>query len=45
MSQKIAEEHGGTLEFANLNSGGVRFTLAMPDLAENGGQAQMPPEV
>jgi histidine kinase len=45
VSQKIAEEHGGTLEFSNLSGGGVRFTLAMPDLAENGGQAQMPPEV
>ncbi|KMY66681.1 hypothetical protein AAU61_16360 [Desulfocarbo indianensis] len=40
VSQKIAEEHGGSLEFANLASGGVRFTLAVPDLAETAGDSQ-----
>lgn len=35
VSQKIAEEHGGTLDFSNLSGGGVRFTLAVPDLSES----------
>lgn len=34
VSQKIVEEHGGTLDFSNLSQGGVRFTLAVPDLSE-----------
>jgi histidine kinase len=35
VSQKIAEEHGGTLDFHNLVDKGVRFTLAVPDLTES----------
>jgi histidine kinase len=39
VSQKIAEEHGGTMDFANLAGGGVRFTLAVPDLSEQAAEA------
>jgi len=34
VSQKIAEEHGGSLEGGNLPGGGCRFALVVPDLAE-----------
>ena len=34
VSQKIVEEHGGAIECVNLHEGGVRFTLAVPDLSE-----------
>lgn len=40
VSQKIVEEHGGTLDFANLKEGGVRFTLAVPDLSETAADNQ-----
>ncbi len=40
VSQKIAEEHGGTLEFTNLSGRGVRFTLAVPDLTESAEENQ-----
>lgn len=45
VSQKIAEEHGGTLDFSNLSEGGVRFTLAVPDLEETGKENPIPSEV
>jgi len=45
VSQKIVEEHGGTLDFANLADGGVRFTLAVPDLAEQAGETDTSIEV
>ncbi len=35
VSQKIAEEHGGTLEVFSAPPGGARFTLLVPDLSES----------
>ncbi len=32
--QKIAEEHGGAIDCANLPGRGVRFTISVPDLSE-----------
>jgi histidine kinase len=34
VSQKIAEEHHGTLEAVNRKEGGARFVMLVPDLAE-----------
>jgi histidine kinase len=36
VSQKIAEEHHGTLEAVNLKEGGARFVMVVPDLSDAG---------
>jgi signal transduction histidine kinase len=40
VSRRIVEEHGGTIRFANISTGGVTFTITLPVKPEsNGGVA------
>ena len=44
VSQKIVEEHGGVIDCSTALGQGSRFTVALPDVSEERGEASEPPQ-